>query len=42
MTELQDLEWLSLPIAVVVRGGMFGLALIVPLIALILYCGRGL
>ena len=42
MTELQVLKWIFLPIAVVVLGGIFGLALIVPLIALILYCGKGL
>jgi len=42
MTELQVLKWIFLPIAVLVIGGMFGLALIVPFIALILYCGKGL
>jgi hypothetical protein len=42
MTEEQVLKWIFLPIGVVVLGAAFGLALIVPLLALIFYCGKGL
>lgn len=42
MSEVQVLKWIFLPIGLVFLGAAFGLALVVPLLALIFYCGKGL
>ena len=42
MTEEQVLKWIFLPIGLVLLGAAFGLALVVPLLVLLFYCGKGL
>jgi len=42
MSEVQVLKWIFLPIGLVFVGVAFGLALVVPLLVLLFYCGKGL
>ncbi len=42
MSEVQVLKWIFLPIGLVFLSVAFGLAIVVPLLVLLFYCGKGL